>query len=322
MQISVRRTNYFTLSSTGTEDQTFLSYVSLVAGEVLDAASASGARAQYLTVRFAVKDQYSPNMATGLVPPTSVLVGKAGSAPAWAAACSSPVSADFARVASQACGPGLTFCDAAGGAAALQDRFASVHVPLPNGANGTGLFDVNSARDGVQVQLAVSVMDQSGKPATTTLRASVPVAVGGVSSWCAAGSASAGLEAIVDGASLVVGVAGSAADLARLPVVTGLQRADAAGSASGGVNASSAESGLLTLVLEGSNGFFGAAGNSALSLELQDVYTLHVVGESALADRCRRAGCGCRTRRRFPRRAGPIPIFPLCAIVKALTDDA
>ncbi len=36
----------------------------------------------------------------------------------------------------------------------------------------------------VFVELAVSVVDSSGTPATTTLSASVPVSQGGINAWC------------------------------------------------------------------------------------------------------------------------------------------
>ena len=72
----------------------------------------------------------------------------------------------------------------------------------------------------VFVQFVVSLVDSSGTPAATTLSASLPVAQGGVNSWCFA-EATQGYNVLdyVDGVDLIVGSAGTAADLGALKTV-------------------------------------------------------------------------------------------------------
>ena len=95
----------------GTEANTFLSYINVRANEVLNPLDESQ-RAQYAAVSFALNDNFAPNTGTGLVPAASVRVG-VGASPAgvaWTTSCQQPVSAQFAALISQPCGPSVPMC--------------------------------------------------------------------------------------------------------------------------------------------------------------------------------------------------------------------
>ena len=96
-------------------------------------------------------------------------------------------------------------------------------------SQGAPLLDLNNSvplqNIFVFVQLDVCVVDSSGVPATTTLRASIPVSPnqGMVNTWCSSQSLSAAEpQTYLDGADLIVGSAGTTADFALLKTVVGL----------------------------------------------------------------------------------------------------
>ena len=99
-------------------------------------------------------------------------------------------------------------------------RFVEINLPLQTSA-GLPLFDLSDPSslrgETVFVQFVVSLVDSSGTPAATTLSASLPVAQGGVNTWCLA-QATGDYSALdyVDGVDLIVGSAGTAADLSAL----------------------------------------------------------------------------------------------------------
>ncbi len=64
----------------------------------------------------------------------------------------------------------------------LLRRFVNINIPLIT-ASGEALFS-DGASATVFIQLVVSVIDSDGRPTITTLRASLPVMNGGVSTWC------------------------------------------------------------------------------------------------------------------------------------------
>ena len=87
---------------------------------------------------------------------------------------------------------------------------------------------------------------------------------------------------MVDSVDVVVGSAGTVADLARLTRIEGIQRnAASPANATPSFAARSVQSGLLTLLVRGKDSIF--AGQSGVSLEVDDVVTLHVMGNAAYA---------------------------------------
>ncbi len=58
----------------------------------------------------------------------------------------------------------------------------TINIPLITASGGALFSDGESAT--VFVELVVSVIDSNGRPAITTLSASLPVMTGGVNTWC------------------------------------------------------------------------------------------------------------------------------------------
>jgi hypothetical protein len=166
-------------------------------------------------------------------------------------------------------------------------RFATINAPLVTGAGGP-LFDQAAVAAGglsVFVDLVVSAIDAAGRPATTTLSASVPVSLGGVGTWCFGAAASSRAQDFVDGIDLLVGSAGSPQDLARLQTLVGVPLAapDGPPNATSSLSARSVEGGLLTMVLRGKDSYFGRAEAAGAALEVEDLATLHVTGDAPYA---------------------------------------
>jgi len=109
--LSFTKSDYFTVSTSGTGALTFLSYINIRVNEVLDAADPA-LRSQYVAVSFALNDDFSPNAATGLIPASSVRVGIGASRASanWTSSCARAVSPQFAARLSQSCGPAVAMC--------------------------------------------------------------------------------------------------------------------------------------------------------------------------------------------------------------------
>ena len=163
----------------------------------------------------------------------------------------------------------------------LADRFASINIPLVT-SDGGNMFDLSAPAtlQTIFVELVVSVLDSDGRPATTTLSASLPVAQGGVNSWCYAQAAKVKAEDYIDTVDIMVGSAGSARDLDRLQTIAGVQLAGGAGAhnVTQSLNSRSIESGLLTVALKGKDSFFGQPSAAGASLEIEDLVSLHITG--------------------------------------------
>jgi hypothetical protein len=282
--LSLSKSDYFTVAASGTNAYTFLSYVNVRVHEVLDGLDPAG-RSQYAAVSFVLGAGFTPNADTGLVPAASVRVGMGPtkSQAAWASACRAPVPAAFSARMAQSCGPAVGMCGLSP-AFSLADRFVTVNVPLLS-ADGGALFNLSDpGAQSVFVQLSVSASGADGTPAVTTIDAAVPVMQGGVGTWCYGLAAKTQAQDMIDSVDLVVGAAGNPTDLARLTRLTGLQRPSAGGrgSAAQNISARSVESGLLTLVVRGKDAAF-AGGAAAPVLGVDDVVTLHIMGDSLSA---------------------------------------
>jgi hypothetical protein len=109
--LSLVKSDYFTVSTSGTAAHTFLSYINVRVNEVLDAADPAQ-RSQYAAVTFALNDDFWPNPATGLIPATSVRIGVGASLASanWTSSCQRAVSPQFLARLSQACGPAVAMC--------------------------------------------------------------------------------------------------------------------------------------------------------------------------------------------------------------------
>ncbi len=125
--LSLVKSDYFTVSTSGTAAHTFLSYIRVRVNEVLDSADPTQ-RSQYAAVSFALNDDFWPNTATGLIPTTSVRVGVGASKASvnWTSSCARGVSPQFSTRLSQPCGPAVAMCMSSP-AISLADRCTARH---------------------------------------------------------------------------------------------------------------------------------------------------------------------------------------------------
>ncbi len=109
--LSLVKSDYFTVTTSGTDAHTFLSYINVRVNEVLDAADPTQ-RSQYAAVSFALNDDFSPNAATGLIPAASirVSVGSSKESANWTSSCNRAVPIQFAARLLQSCGPSVAMC--------------------------------------------------------------------------------------------------------------------------------------------------------------------------------------------------------------------
>mmetsp|Transcript_47566 Transcript_47566/g.97251 ORF Transcript_47566/g.97251 Transcript_47566/m.97251 type:complete len:1470 (+) Transcript_47566:139-4548(+) len=312
VNLHFEKTSFFSVSSHGTNDYTFLQYVNMRLVSVYQAdtsldetdaenaersyRTSSDAKADYVQVTFTLGDQYSP-IETDLIPLDSVLVAKGVFADSTATeltrfhACSdfdqevSPFASDgtFMDRFEQDCAPNAQMCD---NPTTIPDQFVSFNIPL-----GIGwLPDASSALDSnVFVSMVVSALDTSagalaGTPnegdsaqqMKTTLSASIPVVDGGVNIFCDGITAKTDLKDVVN-ADIVVGSAGFKEELARLTILQDIANTDLSSVSSQEIKTDSIEAGLMTLVIRGNSTYFGLGGTGAYGVQVEDVVTIHIM---------------------------------------------
>jgi hypothetical protein len=138
--LSLAKSDYFTVSTSGTSAQTFLSYINVRVNEVLNAADPAQ-RSQYVAVSFALNDNFTPNAATGLIPTASVRVGVGASKASanWTSSCDRAISPQFEARLSQPCGPAVVMCTP-GPAISLTDRCSAHPVSRSRLASPVAYF--------------------------------------------------------------------------------------------------------------------------------------------------------------------------------------
>eukprot|EP00961_Rhodomonas_salina_P119277 1605065-Rhodomonas_salina.1 len=110
----------------------------------------------------------------------------------------------------------------------------------------------------------------------TTLSASIPVVAGGINIFCDGITAKTDLKDVAN-ADIVVGSASSDAELTRLRILEDVASTQLATAGPQEINTDSIESGLMTLVLKGNSSYFELGGNVAVSIELEDLITIHIM---------------------------------------------
>ena len=283
INLNLFKSDLFTVTASGTDAYTFLSYVNVRVNQVLDGLDPSK-MSQYAAVSFVLAAGVLPNTNTGLIPPTSVRVGKGPSKAqaVFSNACQGTIPTAFSSRLAQSCGPAVGMC-LPSPAVTVSSRFVSINIPLM-AADGSALFNTSDpSTSSVFLQFTVSVLDETGASIITTIDAAVAVMQGGVATWCYGLTAKSQSQDMIDGVDILVGSAASPADFTRLTRLSGLQStADTAGrinSATQNISARSIESGLLTLVVRGKDSVFGG-GLAAPQLTVDDVVTLHIMGDS------------------------------------------
>jgi len=280
IRLSLEKSDYFAVTTAGTE--IILSDINVGVSEVMDAAARRAhyapRRAQYATVSFTLTGTFAPNPATGLVPPSLIRVGAGGSRAHvnWTNTCARPVAPAFSQRLAQRCGPGVAMC----AADTLASGFVTIHVPLIT-ADGGDLFDLDSSSpQQVFVEFVVSAVDGEGRPARTTLSATLPVLEGGVDTWCYAQAAAVMSEDDVECVDVLVGVAGTAGDLERLQTAALDPTTAGTPNTTRSLSARSLEGGLLTLVVRAKE---PTAGQPPTALEVEDLVALHITGDFLFA---------------------------------------
>eukprot|EP00961_Rhodomonas_salina_P113913 1532049-Rhodomonas_salina.1 len=122
----------------------------------------------------------------------------------------------------------------------------------------------------------------------TTLTASIPVIDGGINIFCDGLVSKTDLKDVAN-ADIVVGSASSSAEFSRLRIKKDIASTQLDSQSTTEINSDSIEAGLMTLILKGNSYYFQTnAGRSDVSLELEDVITIHVMqddGQGELADK-------------------------------------
>jgi len=326
VNIHLEKTSYFSVSTHGVNDYTFLQYVNMRlvavynqdrnfsgAGESADRTvrTDSTAAAHYIQVTFTLGSKYAVNENSGLIPLDSVRAGKgtffddvqAASGEAgmvhkclqWTSApgYSFPAVDGFNTTLRQDCAPGASMCVSP---ASIPDSFASFNIPL-----GVDWYDTTpegqaeTLSNNVFVHMVISAVDTQARAAAdptdpnageapwqmkTTLSASIPVVRGGVNIFCDGITAKTDLKDVAN-ADIVVGSAVNASELSRLRIKADIASTQLAPDAITEINSDSIEAGLMTLVLKGNSSYFATnLGLQGMSLELEDLVTIHIMEDS------------------------------------------
>jgi hypothetical protein len=317
VDIYLEKTNFFTVSTHGTNDYTFLEYVNLRLVEILeqdldntdDAATddfvrtARGNVAQYVQVTFTLGSQYEvKNNGMDLIPRDSVRAGKGvfASSANMFHRCEQyseqnvpgPDSGnkyqDFEERLGQDCAPDAQMCVSPSD---IPDSFVSYNIPL-------GVDWLPEATSDLSENIFVSLVVQAQNAEAiagevelsnitkTTLNAAIPVVAGGVNIFCDGVTAKTDLKDVAN-AVIIVGSAETDDEFSRLRIIG--EQGELANSvldpkSSTEINADSIEAALMTIVVLGDDDFFGLDGTrrtaSNFGIELEDAITIHIM-ESA-----------------------------------------
>eukprot|EP00286_Rhodomonas_abbreviata_P019523 CAMPEP_0181303338 /NCGR_PEP_ID=MMETSP1101-20121128/8501_1 /TAXON_ID=46948 /ORGANISM="Rhodomonas abbreviata, Strain Caron Lab Isolate" /LENGTH=1216 /DNA_ID=CAMNT_0023408897 /DNA_START=61 /DNA_END=3711 /DNA_ORIENTATION=- len=300
--IHLEKTSFFSVSTHGSNDYTFLQYINLRlvsiyeedadfgedSSEFSDRSTRTNSSnaADYLQVTFTLGTQYQP-IETGLIPIDSVRAGQGTfySEDSMEHKCKSYTQNEFpgrfdTLLQTQTCAPAATMCE---NPASIPDQFVSFNIPL-----GIAYYQdpQNDLSSNVFVSLVVSAIDtvasgtpNDGDPAKqmkTTLTASIPIVEGGVNIFCDGLVAKTDLKDVAK-VHLIVGSASTESEMSRLTILEDIASTSMQNRPSDTINTDSIESGLMTLVVVGESDYFGNGGTSGYSLELEDVMTVHIM---------------------------------------------
>jgi len=293
--IHLEKTDFFSVSSHGSNDYTWLRYVNLRLVQVFDqdvlnneasdggeirTSQTGGKKAEYVQVTFTVGSQYSVKGtgADALIPLDSVRVGKGTffSDDQFKHACMDYTENDvdtddsieigltdadvteFDQFINQTCAPQTAMCK---NPASIDDQFVAFNIPV-----GFDWFPPTTSdlSQNVFVHFVVQAQnDDNTAPAAseitkTTLSASIPTVQGGFNIFCDTVTAKTDLKDVAK-AEIVVGSASTLAELSRLTIIGREQSITS--SVLGDVNSQeintdSIESGLMTLVVLGNSSYF------------------------------------------------------------------
>jgi hypothetical protein len=315
--IHLEKTNFFTVSTHGTNDYTFLEYVNLrlvaIYDEDTDFSDESDGevttdmirtddtkQAQYVQVTFTMGDKYNVKANEALIPSDSVRVGKGTFADstamthacdAWTALADG--GSEFETWLGQTCAPAATMCNSPSD---VPDSFVAFNIPLGIGSPddlvtelgdylGAGADDLS---ENIFVHMVIAAEDTTCTDPSegscimkTTLSASIPIVTGGINIFCDGLTAKTDLRDVAD-VDIVVGTANGLAELSRLMIKTDVT--DSAlnpETARTQIDSDSIEAGVMTLVIKGQDEYFSNnPGRSEVSVELEDVITIHIMGTS------------------------------------------
>mmetsp|Transcript_15046 Transcript_15046/g.30313 ORF Transcript_15046/g.30313 Transcript_15046/m.30313 type:complete len:1145 (+) Transcript_15046:57-3491(+) len=302
--IHLEKTSFFTVSTQGTNDYTFLEYVNLrlvtIYKEDADfsGTAESGATtvrtdsadpADYIQVTFTLGSQYNVNTNDGLIPLSSVRAGKGTffDSTTLDHKCTEYTEDTFLNKTTfelrrlQSCAPSAAMCSSP---SSIPDSFVSFNIPL-----GIGYYPdpSNTLSNNIFVDMVISAVDEdaTGTPndgdapgqMKTTLTASIPVVEGGVNIFCDGYTAKTDLKDVAN-ADIVVGSASSSDELTRLRIKANVASTQLSPDSITQIDSDSIEAGLMTLVIKGEASYFESnTGRNLVTVELEDVITIHIM---------------------------------------------
>merc|ERR1711966_557625 len=186
----------------------------------------------------------------------------------------------------------------------VPDSFVSFNIPLGIGEStdltttlddyfGEGVGASNDLSDNIFVHMVIAAEDttctdpSSGSCVMkTTLSASIPIVQGGINIFCDGIAAKTDLREVAD-VDIVVGTAKDSSELSRLEI-----KVDVTDSALNPetertqIDSDSIEAGVMTLVIKGKDEYFlNNAGRNDVSVELEDVITIHIMSPAGTTER-------------------------------------
>merc|ERR1711966_622916 len=276
-------------------------------------------QAQYVQVTFTMGEKYAVKSTEDLIPSDSVRVYKGTFADdsamehaceAWSALENIPETSEFETWLAQPCAPAATMCQSP---TSVPDNFVSFNIPLgisePTQVNdddlrrtlttslgdyfGEGVGASNDLSDNIFVHMVIAAEDttctdpSSGSCVMrTTLSASIPIVQGGINIFCDGIAAKTDLREVAD-VDIVVGTAKDSSELSRLEI-----KVDVTDSALNPetertqIDSDSIEAGVMTLVIKGKDEYFlNNAGRNDVSVELEDVITIHIMSPAGTTER-------------------------------------
>lgn len=249
-KLLLTKSDYLTFSTFGNNIYTFLNFINININRI------NVENILYVSVFFIIDKNYLFNE----LPLSSIIIGYNNAN--YYNPCNSPLLTNYLSLLSQSCQPNIKIC-----IFDIKDNFVKINLPLLN-------YDYQN----ININLVVSALDISNNNIVqNTLNSEIIYISSGVIDWCLIKKSYIDIKSYLQSINLIVGIGGNLNDFNNLNKYNILQNNN---SIINSLNSKSIESGLITFILKGDDSYFNLLGNIDYSLDLRDVITLHITGNS------------------------------------------
>jgi len=249
VRLLLTKTDYFTFSSYGNNKYTYLNYINVKINNIYN-----NINSYYASVSFTIDNNFNLKD----IPINSIIVNYNN---IRYNPCNIILSSEYLSSFNLLCSPVIKLC-----VYDVINNYVNINIPIIE-------IDINSKKD-LYLNFIVLVNDNiNNNIVETTFNTGIPIISSGITNWCLTKTSKTDIIEFIESINLIIGIADNIKDYNNLKTYNNIQTNI---SKIESINSKSIESGLITLILKGQESYFNLIGNSEYSLDLQDVYTLHI----------------------------------------------